>query len=298
MKLFYYIARMQDGTQTRGEIRALDRLEALRILKEKGLVPISVIVRKPSEDKFSSSWFARNYILIIVISVIIILLIWFGLGNYPRTKENKKIISTKKRVENKVSVTNVNELNSVVKENIIVESVTRTNNVASLNQQPTIKIIEINSGSRTNPVQVGLSSGAERVLNMVFSSKLGAPPPPIFQIPFKESTNLIEILKRDIIVYDDDTQATIEWKENLAYAKNLLKEYIQQGGEVENFITYYQNELAKAFYERQELQQLYSELLKAGNTEMSDQYFTLANEELAKKGYLPLSRRPTKKEKK
>ena len=110
--------------------------------------------------------------------------------------------------------------------------------------------------------------------------------PPLLRLPPHE--NIAEILERDIAVYDEDSPRTVEEKANVAYAKQLLKEYLAQGGDPEDFLGYYHGTLKQAFEERQAAQKYTMDLLRAGDKKGAEEYMTRKNAELGERGILPL----------
>lgn len=150
-----------------------------------------------------------------------------------------------------------------------------------------MRVIEAIPGMSTNPPpQTGFSSNTERVLNMIMNAKRGMPPPPL--IPLPPGEDLAKVLERDIGVLDEDDEQTIAEKANVAYAKKLLKEYLEQGGDPDAFLEHYHGALKKDFEERQSAQKFMMELLWAGDKKGVEEYMTRKNAELEERGIVPL----------
>ena len=81
----------------------------------------------------------------------------------------------------------------------------------------------------------------------------------------------------------------IEGKANVAYAKQLLKEYIKEGGTPEDFLTYYHSELTAAFNEWRTAQKYAGDLVRAGDDAGAVRYIEEQNKNLAAKGIRPIT---------
>jgi hypothetical protein len=162
--------------------------------------------------------------------------------------------------------------------------------------KPKIQIIELYPGCSTNNDQTGYSSGSERLINMIINTRMGFVPPPLLNFPAKE-TNIINILEKNIIVYDTDDEKTLQQKENVAFAKQLLKEYIATGGNSKDFLAFYHEQLMTAFEERSAAQKQFSDMLKAGDENGAIEFFEEKNKVLSEKGIVPLIVPPNFKKK-
>lgn len=126
------------------------------------------------------------------------------------------------------------------------------------------------------------TTSTERIISGFANTKRGYAPPPLLNLPMGE--NLMEILERDIVIYDDDDEKIQKAKENCAALKEELKKYIAEGGTAENFLSWYHNELTKDFNTWKESQMYIVELMKQGMVMEAYEYMAKANEALEKAG--------------
>ena len=121
----------------------------------------------------------------------------------------------------------------------------------------------------------------------IFTTQLGNMPPPLMPIALKDEAHLAEILIANNPAIEGDSEKIKEAKEMVELAKKELKDYIKQGGEVRDFITYYYGKLDEAFREHRMAQ---TELLKSAkeNPDIAQEYCDKINERLTEKGIKPV----------
>jgi hypothetical protein len=130
-------------------------------------------------------------------------------------------------------------------------------------------------------------SGTEQLMSLVFNTQLGDNPIPVPKIG--KSENIVEILNTDITLYDDDPEKVERAKTNVALAKQVLKEYVEKGGNVDDFIKYYREELFKIHLEWRDSQKEFITLLKAGDLTAADVYLKNQNKAFQERGIKPLN---------
>jgi len=138
----------------------------------------------------------------------------------------------------------------------------------------------------TNPPARVFRTGTEQIISWIANSQLGNPPPPLPILP--PGDDIAAILNSDIILYDDDSEDIENAKVNVAYMKQLLKEYLAQGGKAQDFLSYYHTELWKAHTEWRESQLKLMELYKAGDLQGAREYAEQQSQVLHDKGIKPL----------
>ena len=89
-------------------------------------------------------------------------------------------------------------------------------------------------------------SGTEQVLNMVFNCEVGALPAPLPRLSDVERKNIWNILKSRMEAKEDDSEATVDAKQMIDFAKKEMLEFIKQGGDPDDFLDFYHRELRKA----------------------------------------------------
>ena len=146
-----------------------------------------------------------------------------------------------------------------------------------------VRRVEVIPGMSTNPPPpTGFSSQTEALINMIVNTPLGSPPPPLPRVPPRE--DFAKIFETDILVYDEDDEQTVAAKINVAKAKEYLKEYLEQGGTPDGFLTYYHDELRAAHQEWMLARKQALDLIKAGDEELAARYVEAQNKVFAERG--------------
>jgi len=293
MRNFNYTAREKSGAMKSGSLQATDRNAAMQELKAQDMVPLSVVEGgAKAKDPYhipKAFWFVVG---IAVISALIIL----GLNFLPKANEGRIKKPKKTQVEKAVdksplpaslgNVTNENPYTSkIIDNNKMAQKLRMTTNALV---KPKIEVIELYPGCTTNPPLTGYSSITERLINMIINVRLGMPPPILFNLPANE-TNIVEILNSNIIVYETDDEKKIQQKANVAYAKQLLKEYIEGGGNAKDFLKFYHEKLTIAFEYRSGVQKQFNDLLKSGDEKAYSDFYLETNKTLSEQGIVPLT---------
>jgi len=300
MKNFTYTARDTSGATKKGSLRAADRIAVLQVLKAQGLVPVFIVEGAAPREAFRLKLSPQTLLLACTVVVLIVGAVFLMQDRKPEVRKQK--VEVKKVEKNfrartavekaalplpSVEATPVKALPPQVIKNVDRPRPEVTDPVPTVAKSPKRRRVEVIPGMSTNSSpDTGYSSGTERVINMIMNAQLGIPPPPLPNLPPGE--NIAEILERDIILYDADSEKTAIEKANVAYAKQLLKDYVKQGGSTENFLQFYHAELTEAFEERSAAQKYAADLFKAGDEKGAARYMEEKNKELTEKGIQPI----------
>jgi len=303
MNAYSYTAKDQTGATTKGVIQAADRGAALAVLKAKGLVPVKV------EETSAMPVVGRHplptHALVYAAIAVLVLAggMWLALSyrtEQPPVKKPLAAASAEGRASPRAVATPVAltvpttpvapappppppaDEQSVSAP--VPEVPTPAAAIARARPKREIRLVETIPGISTNPPNTGYSSGTERLINMIVNTQLGAPPPPLPMLPPGENENIGKILESNILVFDDDDERTQQEKENVAYAKQLLKAYLAEGGTTETFLKYYHDELTKAFEEWRDAQKKMMDLVKAGEAEVAAEYIEAQNKDFEERG--------------
>lgn len=130
------------------------------------------------------------------------------------------------------------------------------------------------------------ASGVEQVIGLIVNTKPGSSVPPLPNLHISEKVE--DILNRDIVLYEEDNELTAEKKANVAQAKQLMKEYLAQGGKPEDFLSYFHGELKKAHTEWRAAQVKAISLFKEGDHEAALKYIEETNRTFSEKGMKPI----------
>lgn len=139
----------------------------------------------------------------------------------------------------------------------------------------------------TPPTNRVFASGVEQVMSWIFTTNLGDMPPPLPQLSLFDEVHLAEIIIADNPVSEDDSDRVKDAKEMVGLAKDELAKFILEGGDVEDFLSYYRGKLMDAFNERQECQKQALLLLKE-EPEIAGAFLEEINSRLEEKGIQPI----------
>jgi hypothetical protein len=146
--------------------------------------------------------------------------------------------------------------------------------------------VEAEPAAPVRPRQ-SFTSGSEQVIATVMNTRLGRRPPPLFNLPMAEDIG--KVLDRDIVLYDDDDERAVEAKANVAHAKQLLKEYIRDGGRPEDFLRHYHGILQEAYEEWNTAQRHVLALLLEGRQGEAELYAEDQTRTFAERGIQPVN---------
>lgn len=128
----------------------------------------------------------------------------------------------------------------------------------------------------------------EQVMLMVFGTPLGEMPLPMPDIPKKDMKNMAAILLQDFEASDDDTDDSLLDKEIITEAKAALREYIREGGTVEDFFSYYHNKSEMAYRTRRDAAKMVYDAAKSQSESEARELFEALNKKLSEEGIKPL----------
>ena len=123
----------------------------------------------------------------------------------------------------------------------------------------------------------------EQVMGWVFTTQLGDMPPPLPPIPDYDLVHLEEILNQRTTIHETDTDKQGHEKDTVDYVKKELKDFIDKGGDPENFLKFYHDELKSAYQERSMAQQQVMKIIQE-DPAVAIEYMKEVNESLASKG--------------
>jgi Type II secretory pathway, component PulF len=296
MKKFTYTAKDVFGAFKQGEIDAEGRVVALTSLKAKGLTPISVKEIPTGFHRNRQEWQRRRKLFVILVGCVVIVTAWLAMERCKRGKmfalssPTEVLIHT--HIATKQSKDNTNQIEAIKPRH--------DNKNIHKNSSPTILLPE---QSRTSPIdglmtqggsdegqeditnsspQRAFMTGTEQSISWMANTRLGDPVPPLPMLPLKES--IVDILKTDIVVFDDDNEKVIQAKTNVAHTKQIMKEYVDNGGDPQDFLEFYRNELQNAYEERQKGQKELMRLLREADLHQAKLFVEQCNRDLEKKG--------------
>lgn len=293
MKNFNYTARDRAGATKRGSLKAIDRNAALHELAAQGMVPLLVTESSGVEK---TSWVLSPRVLMIGLLLLVVCFAFWQLcfkTTVPQAEQQITAKSKNDRNQSNVkggSKKNIVSVQPKAEGSIKIEKGAGSIAVKStppISNNPLAPILDEKSAPvadllATNKPQRYFSSGTEQIISGFANTKPGNPPPPLLNLPMGE--NVMEILNRDIVVYNEDNDRAVEIKENTARMKQALKDYIKEGGSPETFLAYYHNELAKDYNEWKSAQQHVVKLLQDGDSTSAESYAIEQNTKFKDRG--------------
>lgn len=124
--------------------------------------------------------------------------------------------------------------------------------VASLDDKPkpTIKVRQLSPEEWDRLTNRTFKTGTEQLMSWVFSVQPGDMPIPIPSIGEEDRKNLAAILISKNPISEKDDERTAFCKEQVDFAKKEMAKYIGDGGDPDDFLQYYFQELKLAFDKR------------------------------------------------
>lgn len=119
----------------------------------------------------------------------------------------------------------------------------------------------------------------EQTMGWVFTTRIGAMPPPLPPVSVRDREHLAEILISDIPIADSDDEVVKDHKEMLRLAKKEMIEFIKQGGEPEEFLEYYHDQLKQANMKYNEARRSVIETVRE-NPDIAEEYIKRVNAQL------------------
>jgi hypothetical protein len=293
MKNFNYTARDKSGATKRGSLKAADRNEALHELTAQGLVPLSVNEGAVSDaGKGIKTLSPRRMIIFLIVGLALVagVVVWMRMTAVKTANDKKpqKAVQAQRAFSRRSASMKTNGTGRATGggDRDPLNSTQQGVQSVQTNHAKTLSDTNIVEASKEQKKPADYPSGLEQVMSWIVNKRLGDTP---FFLPrLSPKENIVEILERDLIVYDDDTEAKVQAKANVAQAKQMLKEYMAQGGKPEEFLKYFHSALLDANREWKEAQKQVSTLMQTGDREAALVYAEEANKRLAEKGIKPV----------
>jgi hypothetical protein len=293
MKSFNYTARDKAGGMKRGSLQAADRNAALHELVAQGMVTLSITegaTKKTSGFSNLKPFIVAGGIAVVLGGVFFLLqLMPKNLAGMATNKPKK--VQGLQQTEKQTDVAGQemsHTMGAVLKgkrEEATKENLDRKIKIAT---QPAATNLSMDVAITNAPPPM-YTSQTEAYLHAIFNTELGNSPPRYLPLPRKE--NIMAIVERDILIYDTDTDADIQQKAQVAQAKKILKEYLEKGGDKQDFVDFYYKELEVAHADRLDGLNQMRTLYATGDEEGAMRFMEDKNKTFAEKG-IKLLKRP------
>ena len=131
----------------------------------------------------------------------------------------------------------------------------------------------------------------EQSLGILFTTKLGSPPPMLPSIPSISTPERLQKFFDTAMVYDKDAPKEVnENRMMMQQVQDELKRYLDEGGTASGFVEYYQNELRVAHEEWKMAQKMLIDMSRGGeDASVMREFRDRANAILAERGIKPLA---------
>lgn len=128
-------------------------------------------------------------------------------------------------------------------------------------------------------------SGLEQALSFIVSTVPGDMPPPMPIVNVKDEQTLLDILIGKNVPEEGDDALALEKKANVDAAKKDLRDYIKQGGNVQDFLSYYHKKLVEMYHKNKLATREVNKLARSGaDRELVVAYCREVNKKLAEEG--------------
>jgi hypothetical protein len=132
----------------------------------------------------------------------------------------------------------------------------------------------------------GFNGGSvEQILGMMVSAGSASGMPPI---PMGSEESMLKdfmvAVTNDIVIFEDDDEYTVKFKEQVADFKNQLLGIVEQGGSITNALKEYEHWINESQAIRRDVTAEYKRLKAEASQEEADAYLAVANKELEAEG--------------
>ena len=128
------------------------------------------------------------------------------------------------------------------------------------------------------------TSGVDQLMSCIFTTVPGDLPMPIPSISDDEKANIVGILLSRDEVSASDSEAVAFSKEQVALAKKEMMQYLKEGGDPDDFLQYYTQELKNAFRYRNDIRDQVEEIIESGDLGLARDFVSKMNEKLEAEG--------------
>lgn len=303
MKTFCFTSRDNTGALKKGSIQAVDRADALRQIKSKGCVPVSVTEGSGIATGTRELWSPALTKLTLGLagSVVIVVALWGVWRTYEKRMPVKSAALKTENVALSTRAVHVTKPENPSKKVVPVAPTLQP--IADVAAPPSPAVpqpIENQPATPSQPVPVEpqppqppqppnpYKSQTEQLLAMAMSVSPGTSVPPLPLSPSLE-TDFSNSLTNVIVIYSDDDAKTANTKENVAVAKNQLLELVKNGRSVSEVLKEYQDTVNGQVELRNQAQQELNALYQSGKTEEAQSFLEKINSSFKEQGIQGIS---------
>ena len=293
MKTFGYTARDGGGRLRKGTVRAEDRASAVRGLRAQGCVPLSVAEDRQGPGGPPKGRRALPWAVLAAAAALAGLWLLRGPAREVGGPANAGVApgrATARAGARAVGIAPAAVQGAAIAGEVASDGAAAGGDGPSGLDAPGGDIPAAGEAVEEAPARPRrvFSTATEQVLGWIASSVPGNPPPILPVLPPHERAGIAAILERDIVLEDGDSEAATESKYNVAHAKQVLRQYLADGGTPEAFLAHYHGALAEAHREWREAQGGVAARYAAGDAEGAVSFYLEQGAALREKGIKPL----------
>ena len=296
MEEYIVTTRNEKGSLTERTYRAESRADLFKQLSADGIVAVRIEknngnkrTRKTTSSGTKNKSVRIGFILstIIAVAAVISVFVWINNGEkvekpQPIVKKPAKVVAVKPSRPVQKPTPQVKPVEKAPEPKKNPAPWRNKNLTDEQREEAYVKALsekEIPKASTNRLFRTGL----EQVMSWVFTTEVGDMPPPLPNISDFDIVHLQEILEIKNKVSDTDTDKQADAKEVVDYAKKELKKYLDKGGDPQEFLAYYHDQLKSAYQERKMAQEEVIKVLRT-EPELVDDYLKKVNENLSQRG--------------
>jgi len=309
MKTFGYTLRDKEGALKKGSLQAVDRIDALRQIKDMGCIPVAVTEGKGVVPSARAPWNPATWnraVWMAAAGVVLIaaLSVWLTADKKPakRPAPVTAAAGTPSRSVRSALPTNqtVKTVRPAPKPVPVPSAVgTPTRGVRDETALPRPAVASEKRPHQTpapKPVAEeqkpqrpsAYKTKTEQLLAMAMSVPPGSAIPPL-PITQGLDSDFANSLTNVIVIYDDDDDRTAAIKEDVAITKNQLLELVKQGRSVADVLKEYQDTTNERAEVRNAAQRELTDLIKNGTPEEAKAYLDKVNKAFTELGVEPIA---------
>lgn len=306
MKSFGYTFRDASGALKKGTLQAEDRADALRQIKAKGCVAVSVSEGQAAAGgpAWNPAWTVRG-VWIAAVGVVLIggLAVWWHRAERKPAKRPAAVVADVKKAApaarpkpvkaapakpvqtaaRPAAVKPAAEVPAPAERPAATAAIPEKRPYPAPAPQPAAPAPE---PVPQNPSQFKTST--EQLLGLAMSIPPGNPIPPLPIVQGLDK-DFVNSLTNEIVIFSDDDERTANVKENVAVAKNQMLELVKEGRSVAEVLKEYENTVNERAAARSEAQAELSNLYRSGRTQEAKEYMEKVNKAFTEMGIDPVS---------
>lgn len=305
MMKFMVSYRGKDGKPATACIEAENRNRLLCILESRGISATRIESGANKQTRASRAFSMRVAVWCSVAICLCLAIIGIVLALNKKQLSTTKRTTSSQRIKDVAPVRKTNDSRLVSQTEEAIATHVTTNKDNKEERQLTPEEIEAEE-RRKDPLYDRhhivakmplVKEPIEQLMLTVFTTELGDMPPMLPAIPAFDEAQFEKLAAlHDTQKEEGDNEEVLISKDIVNAVKKELANYLKEGGTTSSFLSYYVNELDKAFHEREMCKSLQMKSMKTDDPEVAREVYLKFNERLSAKGIKPLTLTKRQKE--